>query len=449
MIQELEKTARLNKWKHSIHRYVTAGDYLKGHSILNTPYTKNEIREKLDKLFLCAHTLEIREYKREENPLVLHNANYCKMPDICPVCADRAQARALAKYSDPIKRAAGAHSYVYMLTATIRDGENLSERLAVLRDSWKRFRLMGQKRVRHISAATAEITRSAGEFGKVRACIAKLETQKGAHSGLWHPHFHCLIFADEPIDYKTRRLEEFGGRMVNVSNLSAQWITATRGQGINIDCREISATPRFWHGMPDAERRRIARLIAKMRRDGVTREDSILQQSIEVLKYTTKFSQYQENGAPAFKPADYLTVLYSLAGRRRRDVYGEFRKHGAVEYQEDETETPAGIHYAYYHSDKAQYELIRAGQDRLIEATESARRRRFAWLSRIQGRYRAAKNRFRNNRDLFLHYTIPDLAEIEKVLDDLRARFRQIIRDHGQAMTPFPQSTIDHLLTGT
>lgn len=451
-IDKLEKTASLNRWKHQIYRYITSGDYLKNHSIFDVPYTKNEIREKLSKYYNCAHTAELRDYPGADEP-ILHTANYCQYPDICPVCAARAQSRALAQYAELIKTAARAHRYAYLLTATISDGPQLKERLNVLRDAWRRMRRAGQVR-RKRDGDTLYLRRSRGELGKVLAGIAKLEVHRGAGSGLWHPHLHILAFCDEPLDYAAhdasgavRFTIERGGVEKAASPLSAQWHAATRGQGINIDCRPLYGVPRFRRGMSSEERRQVATLLRAVK-DGkaLSPEDSIFKQSIEVLKYSTKFNSFRD-GRPNYSPQDYLEILYCMAGRRRRNVYGEFRKAGELQYAEQETEAPSSIHYAIYNVNLSCYKDVIDGKNKSQLFLESEKLRA-GWMARIQGRYRAAKNRILNNRELWAQCTITTGPEIELLIDNLRQRFRDIIRRYLPTLPCFSPQQIDFELTG-
>ena len=72
----------------------------------------------------------------------------------------------------------------FMVTLTVKDGENLSERFPHLRKALKKYQeqrrnaLKGQRQV---------------EYAKAAGGVMSIEVKRGRNSGLWHPHVHMIL----------------------------------------------------------------------------------------------------------------------------------------------------------------------------------------------------------------------------------------------------------------
>ena len=278
-------------------------------------YTKRDIWEKLDAIADCASLVEIRKYETGE--IIVHNANYCHNPIVCPVCADRVSKRRRAIFAEPIKRAVRrfglddtsgdwkaeypkGYTGVYMLTATIRDGNNLKERIDTLLDAIKRMRKMGQRRKKN---------RSQGEWGKVRAGVSNVEIKIGSGSGRWHVHSHFLIFTVAPIDIRIKDggyfVEMENGVKIPVSKFNYEWYIATKGEGINFDVTAIQYRKNV-NG-----------------RECDTFEESIEAQAQEVIKYPALLTK--KKGAGLLSAMQYLELIQRRGNRRLFNPLGLLR----------------------------------------------------------------------------------------------------------------------------
>lgn len=306
--------------------------------------TKSDIEERIDRLRSCSTIVELKSGFVEntdgtlEQKMTVSAANYCRQHVLCPLCADRLQAKRRAKYELPLREQADLvslnHSrYCYFVTKTIADGENLSERLEHLKKSMISFRKKGQKR-------NNGEKRSFGESSKIRAAIATIEIKRGSGSGLWHVHSHELVFTDSPLDYhvydkdslqKLRKkygknipeeiLSEIsndtvliGGKKIALSKMSREWMEST-GDSVGIDVRPIRHVPKNATGKKK-------RMFKKM-----SFSDSILYQSKEVLKYPIK--------PDAFNSSDAIAMIDGTYNKRLVSTYGEFRKIGGDDYNDD------------------------------------------------------------------------------------------------------------------
>lgn len=278
-------------------------------------YTQRDLWEKLDNIANCASILELRKYDSGE--LKIHNANYCHNPVVCPVCSDRVSKRRRALFTDPLKRAVRRfgvndtcgdwrreypkdYTGVYFATATIKDGNNLKDRIDTLLDSVKRMRLLGQKR---------KSGRSRGEWRKVRAGISNVEIKIGSGSGAWHVHTHFLLFTDSPIDIRTKEsgyfIEKENGEKIEVSKFNYEWYQATHGEGINFDLRPVKFIENI-HG-----------------RSCSNFEESVEAQAQEVLKYSTLLSA--QKGTDVLSAAQYVELIQRRGNRRLFNTIGLLR----------------------------------------------------------------------------------------------------------------------------
>jgi hypothetical protein len=73
--------------------------------------------------------------------------------------------------------------YLQMLTLTVRDGDDLNERLQFIGDSWRK--MYHEKDIR-------QKWKKAFPGG-----LRSTEIKIGKGSGLWHPHMHCLVMKQE------------------------------------------------------------------------------------------------------------------------------------------------------------------------------------------------------------------------------------------------------------
>lgn len=171
-------------------------------------------------LATCGNYLHFREYFTV-GKVRLHNATFCKQHLICPLCAIRRGAKALGAYLARWQVIQAEHPDLrpYLLTLTVKNGDDLEERQKHLTHSLKR--LMHHRRDFNAGTRGAPWT----ELCKAQGGVYTLElTNKG--NG-WHPHAHMIVLASsEPCQ----------------EALSAEWHRIT-GDSFIVDCRPITGDP--------------------------------------------------------------------------------------------------------------------------------------------------------------------------------------------------------------
>jgi hypothetical protein len=143
----------------------------------------------------------------------LHAASFCRKHLLCPLCAIRRGAKALAAYLDrfeAIKRTS-ADLRPFLVTLTVKDGPDLRERFQHLhksqRELWKR-KQRGRGSV----------------FDCVQGAVWSYEVKRGQGSGLWHPHLHMIALSASAPD---------------AEKLASEWHDIT-GDSFIVDVRPIS-----------------------------------------------------------------------------------------------------------------------------------------------------------------------------------------------------------------
>lgn len=174
--------------------------------------TKPKHQAMSQKVASCGDYLAFRHYHTVD--LVrLHGASLCKKHLLCPLCAIRRGAKSLKAYLDRFEviMAAKPHLRPFLVTLTVKDGDDLEERFKHLHDSqreiWKR-------RQRKYSSS----------LDGVEGAVWSYEIKRGSGSGKWHPHLHMIALAETAPDQAA---------------LSAEWKSIT-GDSHIVDVRPIS-----------------------------------------------------------------------------------------------------------------------------------------------------------------------------------------------------------------
>lgn len=336
-IKALERPQALKSWSGDIVEILNKQrDYL-FHEWDFRPeqLTKMDFCRILKKITGCGSVLELRSKidhgTGEVSPPAIHAANFCGQHTICPFCAGRIQDRRKARFREAIQGAAREFKRAYLVTATIPPVPTWREDLDLLLNSWKAFRKMGQKRKR------PGAKRSNGEWGKIKAGLAKVEIKRGEGSSLPHCHIHALFFTDEYFDFRVWSKEEKertrGARVSlrknNGSKISDEWQAASGGQATGLDVRLIKWKPAKRFKTEGAAE-------YKARAENWSYSESVFEQSREVLKYATKFDAAPETGAEKLFAEDFVNIKCATYGRRLFFSYGQFRKVGGDDYKGSE-----------------------------------------------------------------------------------------------------------------
>ena len=143
----------------------------------------------------------------------LHAAHFCKKHLLCPLCAIRRGAKALAAYlarweaiqlQKPALRP-------FLVTLTVKDGPDLAERFQHLKKSQQELWMR-----KHRGRGSV--------LDGVEGAVWSYEIKRGSGSGVWHPHLHMIALAEcEP----------------SAELLSREWHEIT-GDSFIVDVRPIS-----------------------------------------------------------------------------------------------------------------------------------------------------------------------------------------------------------------
>ena len=214
------------------------------------------------KVLSCGDYLCFRHYQTVD--LVrLHGASLCKKHLLCPLCAIRRGAKSLKAYLDRFEviKASKPHLKAFLVTLTVKDGDDLAERFNHL-----------QKSMRELWKRRARIYDTV--LDGVDGGVASYEIKRGKNSGAWHPHAHMIVLAE------SMTLEEAD----NLGPLSREWKNIT-GDSHMVNVRPISV-------------------------------DNPASGFVEVFKYAVKFSDQT--------PADTVHAWVTLAGKRLLQPFGCF-----------------------------------------------------------------------------------------------------------------------------
>lgn len=390
--------------------------------VSRTGLTRSDITDKIDKIKSCCSVVELSATYTEvdhvvEQVMSVVNGNFCKQHAVCPVCADRSQNRRRARYNEPIKEQASlvkeGKRYAYILTFTIKDGESLAERLSNLKQSKLNWRKMGQKRKNGFSE---------GEARKIKAGLSTIEIKRGSGSNLWHVHAHELIFTDSQLDYgiydqkQKEALEKiygkkkvpkdllaaivnekitFNGEEVAISKISKEWLTATKGESI-----DISVEP-LYHIPPKASAKK-QRKCASM-----SFEQSIAYQAKEVLKYMSKPSENT--------PEDMLEIITDTYNKRMVATYGEFRGVPGNDY-EIENKPDSENYVIVWDKDTQDYKKPIPGRMQDFQQEETDTRKRVA---QMLGQYRRERRNIISSNE--------DNSSMAERLDQLKSTFKEAV----------------------
>lgn len=160
----------------------------------------------------CGDYLVFRHYFTVDR-VRLHGASLCKKHLLCPLCAIRRGAKSLKAYLDrfEIIQAEKPHLLPFLVTLTVKDGDDLEERFKHLykaqKELWKRK------------------TRIYETFlDGVQGAVWSYEIKRGKNSGKWHPHLHMIALAESIPDQQ---------------QLASEWHNIT-GDSFIVDVRPIS-----------------------------------------------------------------------------------------------------------------------------------------------------------------------------------------------------------------
>lgn len=195
--------SRVSRYGKAKTKALEVADFMSG-----TP----ELQRTADRVSQCGDYLAFRHYFTVDK-VRLHGAQLCTKHLLCPLCAIRRGAKALKANLDrwSIISQGAPQLRAYLVTLTVKDGDDLAERFRHLhkaqRELWKR-KQRGRGCV----------------LDGVAGAVWSYEVKRGSNSGLWHPHLHMIALAET---------------QPSQAALSAEWHGITRDSFV-VDVRPIS-----------------------------------------------------------------------------------------------------------------------------------------------------------------------------------------------------------------
>lgn len=177
-----EKILRYEKAKQ---RGISMRDY-----ISKVIHQTDDSRKVAHNLHECGSYLVFRHYLNNDLAKLIA-ARTCKQHIICPFCAIRRGSKMLARYNERVELVMHQNPELvpWMVTFTVKNGSDLSERYSHLHNSVKRM-----NKYRHLDRGY--------EIFKVAGSVSSYEFKRGENSGLWHPHMHGVWLCTSPLDVK-------------------------------------------------------------------------------------------------------------------------------------------------------------------------------------------------------------------------------------------------------
>lgn len=246
--------SRLDRYSRAHHRALDMAHYARLHG---------HVKE-AGSLYSCGRYLLFRDYY-EAGKVRLHAAQFCRRHLLCPLCAIRRGAKLVQRYQTRLQviQARTPGLCAYLVTVTVKNGEDLLERFNHLKRSMCRMTQANRSHLRN-KGPHVELTKSV-------ATVGSYEFKRGKGSGEWHPHVHMVWLCHDAPD---------------AEKLSSEWLRFT-GDSYIVDVRPFSA------------------------------QDDVLGGFLEVFKYAVKFSDLPlEDNWHGYEMLKGRNLIFSL---------GEFR----------------------------------------------------------------------------------------------------------------------------
>lgn len=262
--------------------------------ILENRLEKNE-RLLASSLRDCGDYLIFRDYYTV-GQTKLHGISSCKKHILCPLCAIRRGAKSVKAYLDRLEVIKEAHGQIkaFLVTFTVKNGEDLSERFNHLQSAMKNYNL---KR----SRANNSDKHLPVEGNKALGAVWSYEFKVGDGSGLWHPHAHAVWLCYETPDQEKLQQEWLAitgdSFIVNVTPFHNQDDVVGGFLEVFKYAVKFSNMPldQNWHGFETLQGRRLVASFGLFR--GVVVPESMTDEPLEALPYWEHFYRYQKSGA--------------------------------------------------------------------------------------------------------------------------------------------------------
>ncbi|MDQ6995786.1 MAG: protein rep [Mariprofundaceae bacterium] len=249
----------------------------------------------------CADWLRFRHYI-DHDETRLTAANFCNHPLLCQCCAIRRGGLLLQKHHQNIEQVISENPRLkaFMLTITVANGENLSERYEHLKSSFKRLQANRRRFIGNPDRYAFT------EFAKIEGAVFSYEIPKTKDGSQWNPHIHMLILCENPPDVGFVNFDKDGNYLPEKSSgLRDEWYRIT-GDSFMIDCQNNG-------------------------------KGKLIDMCMEVMKYAVKFSDQE--------PSDTWELFRCLNGLQ---LFGSFGVLRGVKIPKNLLDEPlSGAYYEY------------------------------------------------------------------------------------------------------
>jgi hypothetical protein len=210
---EIERLpVRIDRYGKARERAVDTLEYIEAHNEGSKPLGLLAV-----KLRQCGNYLVFRNY-HSVGQVRLHAASFCKVHLVCPLCAIRRGSKALSAYLERFEYIRSEKSALrpFLVTLTVKDGDDLGERLDHLRRSLQK-----------LNKRRAHEPHSWSCWHGIAGAVWSYEVKRGRGSGLWHPHVHMVVMSESPI---------------SAAALSSEWRDVT-GDSYIVDVHAVHGDP--------------------------------------------------------------------------------------------------------------------------------------------------------------------------------------------------------------
>ena len=274
---------RLKKYAVAHRRSLAMSSWIKDNQDRQHLHLAASLRE-------CGDYLIFRNYYTV-NEIRLHGMTSCKKHILCPLCAIRRGAKSVKAYLDRLKVIKEAHKSIkaFLVTFTVKNGEDLQERFHHLQRSMKKYNLRR-------SNANNSAKHMPVEANKALGAVWSYEFKRGKGSGLWHPHAHAVWLCYDAPDQE-RLAEEWkqitgDSYIVNVTPFHNQEDVVSGFLEVFKYAVKFSDMPleQNWEGYRVLNGRRLVASFGLFR--GVEVPESLVDEPLETLPYVEHFYRF-------------------------------------------------------------------------------------------------------------------------------------------------------------
>lgn len=269
------------------------------------------------KLAFCGDYLLFRHFYSVDE-VRLHAAKFCRKHLLCPLCAIRRASKYMQAYMQRLEVVLAEHPglQAFLVTVTVKDGEDLQERFQHLRAAMRR---MTQARRDHLKAPAKN---RHVEAAKALGGVHSIEAKRGEGSGLWHPHAHAVWLcyeAPDPVKLSQEWHAWTGDSyIVDVRPFHDQQDVASGFAEVFKYALKFAELPLSdnWQAFHELSNRRLVDSFGLLR--GVEVPEELTDEPLEGLPYIDYLFRWISSGYSLTSPADALSVVLAEKARLSR-----------------------------------------------------------------------------------------------------------------------------------